>query len=93
LRTPRRCRGFYSAAACPPARVPIAFHAPKFTLSRTNLTPPSQNALAGLGLMLAAEVIWDVGVLVRVPFYLAEFPAVSLVGGGAYHLIGKTREQ
>ena len=43
--------------------------------------------------MLAAEVIWDVGVLVRVPFYLAEFPAVSLVGGGAYHLIGKTREQ
>jgi hypothetical protein len=43
--------------------------------------------LLGLLAMLAAGVYWDVGLLVWVPFGVAVFPAVSLIGGGVYHLV------
>jgi hypothetical protein len=48
--------------------------------------------LLGLGAMLAAGLYWDVGLLVRVPFWVAVFPALSLVGSGVYHLVRKRRE-
>jgi MFS family permease len=50
-------------------------------------------ALVGLGAVLAAAVIWELNGLIRVVFWIAVFPCLSLLGSGFWHLVQPRRRE